>query len=269
VSRPAPGFPPAERFFPPRRTLAALARAAQECRACPLYRHATQAVFGEGRRDARMMLVGEQPGDQEDLRGHPFVGAAGKMLDRCLAEAGLVRGELWLTNAVKHFKFEPRGKRRIHKKPNTTEVQACFPWLEIEVEKVGPEMIVCLGATATRALLGPEVSVERDHGTVYSNDWAPWVMPTYHPSALLRAPDEQRERKRETLVADLRVAASRYRELAGASGQAGGTKHEAGRAADRRERTGESRHHRRRPGGEHATRQGTRGAGEGAPVRRA
>ena len=111
--RPAPGFPPAEGFFPPRRTLAALARAADDCRACPLYRDATQAVFGEGPRGARMMLVGEQPGDQEDLKGHPFVGGAGRMLDRCLAEAGLAREELWLTNAVKHFKFEPRGKRRI------------------------------------------------------------------------------------------------------------------------------------------------------------
>ena len=274
MSRPARGFPPAESFFPPRRTLAALARSVQDCRACPLYRNATQAVFGEGPRDARMMLVGEVPGDQEDRQGHTFVGPAGKMLDRCLAEAGLVRDELWLTNAVKHFKFEPRGKRRIHKKPNTTEVQACFPWLEMEIEKVGPEMIVCLGAVATRALLGSKVGVERDHGKVFSNEWAPWVMPTYHPSALLRAPDDQRNRVRATFLADLRLAASRYRELSGVFAKAGGTKHETATreatAADGRERAGEGRHHgRRRPGGEHATRQGTRGSGEGTAHRRA
>jgi uracil-DNA glycosylase len=209
--KPAPGYPPAEGFFPPRRTLAALARAADGCRACPLYRHATQAVFGEGPRGATMMLVGEQPGDQEDRQGRPFVGSAGRLLDECLAAVGLERDELWLTNAVKHFKFEPRGKRRIHKKPTVTEVQACFPWLEAELDKVAPAMIVCLGSTATRALLGPAVRVRRDRGKVFTNRWASWVMPTYHPSALLRAPDENRESVRQAFLADLRRAAERYR----------------------------------------------------------
>jgi uracil-DNA glycosylase len=203
--------PPAEDFFPPRRTLAALARAVDDCRACPLYRHATQAVFGEGPRGATMMLVGEEPGDQEDRQARPFVGSAGRLLDDCLAAVGLERRELWLTNAVKHFKFEARGKRRIHKKPTLTEVQACFPWLEAELEKVAPEMILCLGATATRALLGPEVRVVRDRGKIFTNRWASWVMPTYHPSALLRAPDENRESVRQAFLADLRRAAERYR----------------------------------------------------------
>ena len=206
----AAGYPPAEKFFPPRRTLPALWRAVQDCRACPLYKHATQAVFGEGKRDARLVMVGEVPGDHEDREGHVFVGPAGHLLDRYLAEVGLPREELWLTNAVKHFKFEPRGKRRIHKKPTTTEVQACFPWLEIELEKVAPEMIVCLGAVATRAVLGPKVAVRRDHGKVFESEWAPWVMPTYHPSALLRAPADQRDETRRIFLADLRIAAQRY-----------------------------------------------------------
>ena len=239
-------FPPAEAFFPPRRSLPALATAVQDCRACPLYEHATQAVFGEGKRDARLVMVGEVPGDQEDLQGHVFVGAAGKMLDRCLAEVGLPREELWLTNAVKHFKFEPRGKRRIHKKPTTTEVQACFPWLEAELEKLAPEMIVCLGATAVRAVLGPKVAVVRDHGKVFASEWAPWVMPTYHPSALLRAPDDQRDTTRRTFLADLRIAARRYGEIAAL----GGTKPEIQ----------EARRMRVQPGGDHGTRHGTRGA---------
>jgi DNA polymerase len=246
VSRKPAGFPPAEAFFPPRRTLPALARAVQDCRGCPLYRNATQAVFGEGKRDARLVMVGEQPGDQEDLQGHVFVGAAGKMLDRCLAEVGLPRQELWLTNAVKHFKFEPRGKRRIHKKPTTTEVQACFPWLEAELERLAPEMVVCLGATAIRAVLGPKVAVTRDHGKVFSTEWAPWVMPTYHPSALLRAPDEQRDATRETFLADLRIAAQHY--------------FQAARSREVAPSTGTKRDLQTTPGGDHGTRHGTRGA---------
>src|SRR6185503_3026773 len=158
-----------------------------------------------------------------------------------------------------------------HKKPSTTEVQACFPWLEAEIEKLQPEMIVCLGATATRALLGPKVGVERDHGKVFTTEWAPWVMPTYHPSALLRAPDEQREKVRATFVADLRIAASRYREVLA---KAGGTKHEAqrepARPTDGRERAGDGHiATRRRPGGQHGTRQGTRGTGAESTLRRA
>jgi uracil-DNA glycosylase len=247
VSRRAASFPPAEKFFPPRRTLPALSRAVEDCRACPLYRHATQAVFGEGKRDARLVMVGEVPGDQEDLQGHVFVGPAGHLLDRCLAEVGLPREELWLTNAVKHFKFEPRGKRRIHKKPSTTEVQACFPWLEAELEKVAAEMIVCLGAVATYAVLGPKVKVVRDHGKVFSSEWAPWVMPTYHPSALLRAPDDRRDATRESFLADLRVASRRYHQVAAV---AAGTKRD----------TRDARGMRAQPGGNHGQRYGTRGA---------
>jgi len=220
LKRPA-AFPPAERFFPPRRTLPALAGAVQGCRACPLFRHATQAVFGQGPRHARLVFVGEQPGDREDLEGRPFVGPAGKLLDRYLVEAGLDRDVLWLTNAVKHFKFEERGKRRIHKKPTATEVQACFPWLEVELDRIAPEMIVCLGAVATRALLGSRAAVERDHGKVFETPWAPWVMPTYHPSALLRVPEERRVSLRATFAGDLRIVAERYRELAGVAGTKG------------------------------------------------
>ena len=213
VSRRAPVFPPAERFMPARRTLPALRRAVDACRACPLYLHATQGVFGEGPAPARLMMVGEQPGDREDLAGRPFVGAAGRMLDRMLDEAGLAREEIYLTNAVKHFKFEQRGKRRIHKKPSVTEVQACFPWLEVELARVRPEMVVCLGATAVRALLGRAASVERDRGKVFSIDRVPWVMPTYHPSALVRAPEGVRERARAAFLEDLGLVAARLRSL--------------------------------------------------------
>ena len=209
----APGFPPAERFLPARRTGSALRRAVDRCRACPLYLGATQGVFGEGPVPARLMMVGEQPGDREDLAGRPFVGSAGRMLDRMLAEAGLEREEIYLTNAVKHFKFEQRGKRRIHKKPNVTEVQACFPWLDVELERVEPEMVVLLGATAVRALLGRAVSVERDRGKVFHTERLPWVMPTYHPSALVRAPERVRERVRAAFQEDLRVVAARLRRL--------------------------------------------------------
>jgi uracil-DNA glycosylase family protein len=203
-------FPPAETFFPRRKTQRALDAAVDGCRACPLYLHATQGVFGEGPLDARLMLVGEQPGDREDLEGRPFVGSAGNLLDRFLGEVGLPRQELYLTNAVKHFKFEERGKRRIHKKPAVSEVNACFPWLEQELRRVQPEMVVCLGSTATRALLGTAVSVQRDRGKVFESVLAPWVMPTYHPSALLRAPEGQRDRARAAFREDLAVAAARY-----------------------------------------------------------
>jgi DNA polymerase len=194
------------------------------------------------------MLVGEQPGDQEDRQGHPFVGAAGRLLDDMLAAAALPRDAVWLTNAVKHFKFEERGKRRIHKKPSTTEVQACFPWLEIELEKLAPEMIVCLGAVATRAVLGPKVGVVRDHGKVFTSEWAPWVMPTYHPSALLRAPDNRRNETREIFLADLRTVARQYFREPTTKGEvtaAAGTKREL-RSTMR--------------GGNHGTRHGARGA---------
>jgi DNA polymerase len=218
VRRAGAAGPPAESFFPARRTLRALATAVDGCRACPLWRHATQGVFGAGPRDALLALVGEQPGDQEDLQGRPFVGPAGRLLDRCLVEVGLPRERLWLTNAVKHFKFEQRGKRRIHKTPSTTEVQACLPWLEVELEKVGPPMVVCLGATATRALLGPKAAVLRDRGKVFTTALAPWVMPTVHPSAVLRAPAGERQSARDAFLADLEVAARRYRRLVAGAG---------------------------------------------------
>ena len=208
----APGFPPAERFMPARRTLPALRRAVDACRACPLYHRATQGVFGEGPARARLMMVGEQPGDREDLAGRPFVGAAGRMLDRMLEEAGLEREEIYLTNAVKHFKFEQRGKRRIHKKPSVTEVQACFPWLEAELEKLSPEMVVCLGATAAQSLLGPQFRITRDHGLFFETPWSPWTTATLHPSAVLRMPDaEKRLAARQQLLDDLRKVAERLR----------------------------------------------------------
>lgn len=210
------GFPDAERFFPDRHSLSALRRAVQECRACSLYRDATQAVFGEGPRDAPLMLVGEMPGDEEDRSGKPFVGSSGRLLNTLLDEAGIERRQTFVTNAVKHFKFEERGKWRIHKAPGSTEVQACLPWLEAEAELVAPDMVVCLGSTAARAVIGPEVRITRDRGRVYETRFAPWTVATFHPSAALRAPDEVRGRNREALLEDLRAAAGRLREVAGA-----------------------------------------------------
>lgn len=208
-------YPPATEFFPERLSLAALARRVQGCRACPLYEQATQAVFGEGPASARLMLVGEVPGDREDLQGRPFVGPAGALLDQVLEEVGLGRGEVFVTNAVKHFKFSPRGKRRIHEKPTRTEVNACIPWFEAEVEVVEPAMIVCLGATAAQALLGPAFRITRQRGEVFDTEWAPWVSATWHPSAVLRARDHDRQRLRDELRADFAAAAERYRSLDG------------------------------------------------------
>jgi len=165
----------------------------------------TQTVFGEGAAKARIMFVGEQPGDQEDIQGHPFVGPAGKILDKALVEAGIDRSEVYVTNAVKHFKWEPRGKRRIHKTPNSLEITACKPWLEAEIEVVQPDLVVCLGATAAQALLGRQFRVSVQRGQLVSSSIAPRVMATVHPSSLLRAPDEE-TRRREThlFVEDLK-----------------------------------------------------------------
>ena len=184
--------------------------AAKKCRACDLYKHATQTVFGEGPARARIMMVGEQPGDVEDLAGHPFVGPAGKLLDRALAEAGIDREAVYLTNAVKHFKFEPRGKRRIHKKPNAAEIGACRPWLDTEIALVKPRVLVCLGATAAQALLGRGFKVTSQRGTFVPSPLAPRVTATVHPSSILRAPDETSRRSEMRLfVRDLkRVAAA-------------------------------------------------------------
>lgn len=189
------------------RTITALRRAAASCTACPLYQWATQTVFGEGPARARLFLVGEQPGDQEDLTGRPFVGPAGKLLDKALRDAGILRKEAYLTNVVKHFKFEPRGPRRLHKKPVASEVSACLPWLEAELAAVRPSVLVCLGATAVRALLGGSIKVMRDRGTIFSSPACAHTMVTVHPSALLRMPDPARRRSAyRELVHDLRAA---------------------------------------------------------------
>lgn len=185
--------------------LATLTRAAATCRRCDLYARATQTVFGEGPSDAPVMLVGEQPGDEEDRAGHPFVGPAGRLLDRALAEAGVERGAVFVTNAVKHFKWKPtRGKRRLHDRPRDDEVQACLAWLEAEITAVKPKLVVCLGATAAQALLGKKFRVTRQHGEIIERPGRPPVMATYHPSAVLRAPDDDARRSAlALLVADL------------------------------------------------------------------
>jgi uracil-DNA glycosylase len=188
-------------------SLTTLKNAAKTCTACHLYKRATQTVFGEGAKGAKLMLLGEQPGDQEDLAGKPFVGPAGKILDRALEEAGIERGDVYVTNTVKHFKWEPRGKRRIHKKPNSREIAACRPWLEAELRVVRPGLLVCLGATAAQAIFGPTFRVTRDRGKVFESELAPKVVATVHPSSLLRQPDEEsREREYKLFVADLRAA---------------------------------------------------------------
>jgi DNA polymerase len=181
---------------------------AKDCRACDLWARGTQTVFGEGPRGATLMLVGEQPGDQEDLSGHPFVGPAGKLLDRALTEAGIDRRTVYVTNVVKHFKWEPRGKRRIHKKPNAAEITACRPWLETEIQLVRPRALVCLGATAAQALLGRQFKLTAHRGEAVESALAPFVAATVHPSSILRAPDdESRRREMRRFVEDLRKVA--------------------------------------------------------------
>src|SRR5437867_10663546 len=181
--------------------------ASRECTACHLYKRATQTVFGEGPKSAPIMLVGEQPGDYEDVAGKPFVGPAGKIMDRALEEAGIDRNKVYVTNTVKHFKWEPRGKRRIHQKPNSREIAACRPWLEAELRIVRPKLLVCLGATAAQAIFGPSFRVTRDRGKVLASQFASKVVTTVHPSSLLRQPDEEsRAPEYKQFVADLRVA---------------------------------------------------------------
>lgn len=189
---------------PASRSLRTLRAAAQDCRACPLGEPATQAVFGEGPKVAALFLVGEQPGDQEDREGHVFVGPAGKLLDRALAAAGIDRGEAFLTNAVKHFGFEERGKRRLHRKPKPSYLHACRPWLDAEMEAVKPRVIVCLGATAAQQVLGPKATIAASRGKTPTSPWGPPVVVTFHPSAILRAPDaEARHATFRSLVDDL------------------------------------------------------------------
>jgi uracil-DNA glycosylase len=188
-------------------SLVEVRQAANECTACHLYKRATQTVFGEGPNDAAIMLVGEQPGDYEDREGKPFVGPAGKIMGQALEEAGIDRREIYVTNAVKHFKWEPRGKRRIHQKPNSREIAACRPWLEAELRLVKPRLLVCLGATAAQAVFGPSFRVTRERGKVLSSKLAPRALATVHPSSLLRQPDEEsRQREYERFVVDLRAA---------------------------------------------------------------
>ncbi len=191
------------------RSIRALRELARGCRACELWARATQTVFGDGSPNARLLIVGEQPGNSEDLEGAPFVGPAGRLLDQALVEAGIDRDEVYVTNVVKHFKWRraPSGKRRIHAKPDRAEIEACYPWLQAEVGRVGPELIVCLGATAAQAVLGKAFRVTRQHGEVLPSDLGP-ALGTIHPSAVLRAPDDARAGMRAQLVADLQVAAA-------------------------------------------------------------
>jgi DNA polymerase len=195
-------------FIPERPTLPVLQERARACTACELYKRGTQTVFGEGRGPARVMLVGEQPGHEEDLAGRPFVGPAGKLLDRALEAAGIDRTQTYVTNVVKHFKWEPRGKRRIHAKPDAGEIRACLPWLQAELEIVRPEVLVCLGATAAQALLGSSFRVSQQRGRFVPSPLAPRVMATVHPSSILRAPDDEaRHAEMDRFVDDLRQAA--------------------------------------------------------------
>ncbi len=184
----------AEDLIPDQPTLGSLREAAADCRACDLGERGTQTVFGEGRRRAKVMLIGEQPGNEEDLTGKPFVGPAGRLLDDALEEAGIDRSQTYVTNVVKHFKWEPRGKRRIHKKPNAREIAACRPWLEAEIALIKPTVIVALGATAAQALLGPQFRVTKQRGQFIESTLAPYVMATVHPSSILRAPDDDTRR---------------------------------------------------------------------------
>jgi uracil-DNA glycosylase family protein len=202
-------------FVPEDRTLPVLQEAVQKCRGCDLYRNATQAVFGEletgvtaKRPSVAIMMIGEQPGDHEDKEGRPFVGPAGKLLDKCLEEAEIDRRKVYVTNTVKHFKWEPRGKLRIHKKPSMKEIHACRPWLEAELETVRPKLVVCLGAVAAQSLLGPSFKITQAHGKVKQAEGFPPIIATLHPSAILRArTEEDRHNQMKTFVQDLREVA--------------------------------------------------------------
>ena len=191
-------------MIPAQATLKSLREAAATCTACPLYENATQTVFGEGLKRARLMLIGEQPGDREDIEGHPFVGPAGRILDEALEQAEIERGDAYVTNVVKHFKWTPRGKRRIHQAPRAEEIKACAPWLEAELEVVDPHVMVCLGATAVRAVIGSKARVMKDHGQFLEAKLGRTAMPTLHPSAILRADPEDRDDAMALLVGDLR-----------------------------------------------------------------
>ena len=203
-------------FVPATENLDELRAAAPDCRGCDLYQHATQVVFGEGPRDSKVVMIGEQPGDEEDTKGHPFIGPAGRLLSKAMQETGLDREKIYVTNAVKHFKFTQQGKRRIHAKPTGIEISACRPWLEAELGSIKPELIVCLGATAAQSLMGREFRITNDRGKFFPHRWAKELVATIHPSAILRAMDRQEEEYQHFLQ-DLRLIAARIAELDKAS----------------------------------------------------
>ena len=206
-------------LIPPRPSLRNLRRAAADCRACPLWKTGTQTVFGEGAPGSEVLFVGEVPGDEEDRAGRPFVGPAGRLLDQVLEQTGLDRKTIYVTNAVKHFKWEPHGKRRLHKKPSAREMAACRPWLDAEIQTIKPRVIVCLGATAAQALLGKEFRVSRQRGQWISSPLAPFVMATVHPASILRAPDDESRRlARQAFTDDLKKVARVVRQQTGKSG---------------------------------------------------
>ena len=205
-------YPTAAAFLPQRHTLPKLREAASTCKGCDLWKRGTQTVFGEGGSHARVLMVGEQPGDKEDLQGRPFVGPAGAVLDKALLAAGIDRNDVYVTNIVKHFKWEPRGKRRIHKKPNALEVSACRPWLDAEIEVTRPDVVVLLGASAAQGLLGRDFRVSQQRGEWVSSPLASFVMATVHPSSILRAPDdESRHEEMRKFIADLKKVAARLK----------------------------------------------------------
>ena len=213
-------FPSALPFLPSKLTIKSLQAAACKCRGCDLWERGTQTVFGEGAAHARIMLVGEQPGDKEDIAGHPFVGPAGRILDEALVSAGIDRRDVYLTNDVKHFSWTPaeRGRRRIHKKPRYSEIRACRPWLDAEIAVTRPDAIVCLGATAAQALLGPDFSVMRRRGQFIPSSLAPRVMATVHPSSILRArDDESRHQQKEAFIRDLKIVAREMKRVPAAA----------------------------------------------------
>src|SRR5579884_925731 len=198
----------AELLIPTHPTLTALQKAAKNCHACDLWQRGTQTVFGEGEVNSKVIFVGEQPGDKEDVEGKPFVGPAGGLLDKALVEAGIDRTKVYVTNAVKHFKWEPRGKRRIHKKPNAAEITACRPWLQAEIDVVKPRVIICLGSTAAQAIIGPKFKVSTQRATFVESPLAPFVTATVHPSSILRAPsDDRRHEELARFIADLKKIA--------------------------------------------------------------
>ena len=202
----------AAKWVPETQDLRTLQDAARACQGCELYKRATQVVFGEGPRDAKLVMIGEQPGDEEDRKGHPFVGPAGRVLDKAIREAGLEREKIYVTNAVKHFKFEQRGKRRIHRKPSAAEVRACRPWLQAELALIEPEITVCLGVTAVQSLLGPGFRLTEQRGIFFPHPWAKQVVATVHPSAILRA-SERYEEEYQRFLHDMRLIANKAKEL--------------------------------------------------------